>query len=248
MKFDNTASEADTTDMAIRLSMSIVLGLLAFQAAAVAGDPAVIKAKVEEPVLQELMGGCSLKCAFAWAVEIEAALPAPPATPKPAGWFGFGFGFGQKQTPGPTPGPALKPTPAPKPVKTKVLNDDNAETAWTAPDGTTGVGVKFNFIFPKKLIPELEGTPLYGLDFINGFWKTEELWKEHGRVKKARLYYNGKPFHDLTFADSRRWERVSFPDIEVHSGDSMTFEILEIYPGEKGEGAAISEIVLQGAH
>jgi hypothetical protein len=143
-----------------------------------------------------------------------------------------------------------KPIPGPsaKPAKTKVLNDDNAETAWTAPEGTSGVGVKFKFIFPKKLIPELEATPLYGLDFINGYWKTEELWKEHGRVKKARLYYNGKPFRDLAFADSRRWERVSFPDIEVHSGDSMTFEILEIYPGEKGEGAAISEIVLQGAH
>jgi hypothetical protein len=201
--------------------------MLAFQAAAMA-DPAVIKAKVEEPVLQELMGGCSLKCAFGWGVEIE---PAPAPSPKPAAVPG------QKSAP-----------PSAKPAKTKVLNDDNAETAWTAPEGTTGVGVKFKFIFPKKLIPELEATPLYGLDFINGYWKTEELWKEHGRVKKARLYYNDKPFRDLAFADSRRWERVSFPDIEVHSGDSMTFEILEIYPGEKGEGAAISEIVLQGAH
>lgn len=188
----------------------VVLGLLIFQAAAMA-DPALIKAKVEEPVLQELMGGCSLKCAFGWGVEIQ-------------------------------------PAPGQKAAVTKVLNDDNAETAWTAPKGTTGVGVKFKFVFPRKLISELEGTPLYGLDFINGFWKTEEQWKAHGRVKKARLAYNGKPFCDLAFADSRRWERVSFPDIEVHSGDSMTFEILEIYPGEKGEGAAITEIVLQGAH
>jgi hypothetical protein len=190
--------------------MSIALGLLAFQVAAMA-DPVLIKAKVEEPVLEELMGGCSLKCAFLWDVEIQSSP-------------------GQKAAP------------------TIVLNDDNAQTAWTAPKGTSGVGTKIKFIFPKKLMSELEGTPLYGLDFINGFWKTEEQWKEHGRVKKARLSYNGKPFCDLAFADSRRWERVSFPDVEVHSGDSMTFEILEIYPGEKGEGAAITEIVLQGAH
>jgi hypothetical protein len=229
--------------MISKLPWSFMFAMLVMRAMA-GSDPAVIKAKVEEPVLEELMGGCSLKCAFAWGVEIEAAPPAPAATPKPTGWFAFW----QKPTSGPTPAPAAKPTPTAKPVKTKVLNDDSAETAWTALDGTTGVGVKFKFIFPKKLIPELEGTPLYGLDLINGNWKTEELWKANGRVKKARLYYNGKPFRDLTFADSRRWERVSFPDIEIHSGDSMTFEILEIYPGEKGAGAAISEIVLQGAH
>jgi len=178
---------------------------------AVMADPALIKAKVEEPVLQELMGGCSLKCAFGWGVELQGA-------------------------------------PGQKPVAIKVLNDDNAESAWTAPDGASGVGVKFKFTFPKKLIPELEGTPLYGIDFINGDWKTEELWKAHGRVKKARLYYNDKPFRDVAFADSRRWQRLGFPDIYVHSGDFMSFEILEIYPGDKGTGAAISEIVLQGAH
>jgi hypothetical protein len=229
VKFDNVAREADTTGMAFRLPLSIALGLLAFQIVTAADPalvkpPAVIKAKVQEPVLQELMGGCSLKCAFGWTVEIEL----PPGKPEPT--------------------PGKKSQKGKKPPAIKVLNDDNAETSWTAPEGTTGVGVKFKFVFPKKLIPELEGTPLYGLDFINGFWKTEELWKEHGRVKKARLAYNGKPFRDLSFADSRRWERVEFPDIEVHSGDAMTFEILEIYPGEKGEGAAISEIVLQGAH
>jgi hypothetical protein len=173
-------------------------------------DPSMVKAKVEEPVLQELMGGCSLKCAFSWGVELQA--------------------------------------PGAKPATLKVLNDDNAETAWMAPEGTTGAGVRLKFLFPKRLSTELQGTPLYGLDLINGVWKSEEQWKEHGRVKKARLYYNDKPFLDVAFADSRRWQRLSFPDILVHSGDSMTFEILEVYPGKNGSGAAITEIVLQGAH
>jgi hypothetical protein len=166
--------------------------------------------KVEEPALQETMGGCSLKCAFGWNVEVQA----------PAG--------------------------KPRPIKT--LNDENAETAWVADNGTSGVGVKFRFIFPKKLIAELEGTPFYGLDLINGVWKTEQEWKAHGRVKRVRLYYNDKPLCDVVFADSRRWQRLSFPDIFVHSGDSMTMEILEIYPGDNGAGAAITELVLQGAH
>ncbi len=184
--------------------------VLCLFAASVQADPSTTKAKVEEPVLEELMGGCSLRCAFPWGVEVQV--------------------------------------PGGKPAAVKVLNDDSAQSAWTAPDGTTGVGVRFKFIFPKKLPAELQGTPLYGLDLINGVWKSEEQWKAHGRVKKARLYYNDKPFLDVSFADSRRWERLSFPDIMVKAGDTMSFEILEVYPGEKAPGAAITEIVLQGAH
>jgi hypothetical protein len=168
------------------------------------------KAKVEEPVLQELMGGCSLKCAFAWGVEVQI--------------------------------------PGARSAAVKVLNDDNAESAWIAPEGKSGIGVKFKFVFPKKLPSELQGTPFYGLDLINGVWKSEEQWKAHGRVKTARLYYNDKPFLDVVFADSRRWQRLAFPDILVHAGDWMTFEILEVYPGANNSGAAITEIVLQGAH
>ncbi len=175
-------------------------------------NPASIKARVEEPVLQETMGGCSLKCAFAWSVEVLAA-------------------GGQKA------------------AVLKKMNDENAETAWIAADGTSGVGARLKLVFPKKLHPEIEGnTPLYGLDIINGAWADEQQWKVHARVKKARLYYRDKPIADVTFADSRRWQRLSFPDVFVRSGDSMTFEILEIYPGENGAGVAITEIVLEGGH
>lgn len=170
------------------------------------------KAKVEEPVLQELMGGCSLKCGFPWTVEVLV------------------------------PG-------AGKAGPTKVLNDEKADTTWTAAPGTTGVGTKFRLSFPKKLHPEEDGqVPFYGIDFINGAWADEDAWKVQGRIKKVRLYYNGDAFRDVTLADSRRWQRVVFPDFMVRSGDSMTVEILEVYPGEKGAGAALSEIVLQGAH
>ena len=181
-------------------------------AALALANPAAMRARVEEPALPETMGGCSLKCAFAWSVEVQAA-------------------GGQKL------------------AVVKKLTDENAETAWIAADGTSGVGAKLKFVFPKKLHPEIEGnTPLYGLDIINGAWLTEQQWKAHARVKKARLYYRDKPIGDVTFADSRRWQRLSFPDVFVRSGDSMTFEILEVYPGEKGAGVAITEIVLEGGH
>lgn len=189
----------------------LLIGTLGSARASLFGVSSV-KAEVEKPVLEELMGGCSLRCAFRWTVE------ATPAGGKPAA--------------------------------IKTLNDESAQSAWIAdpPAAKSGVGAKLRMVFPRKLAPELEAAiPLYGLDLINGHWKTEALWKQHGRIRKARLYYNQKPLFDVTFADSRRWQRVILPDIFVRSGDSMTLEILEIYPGENG-GTAVSEIVLQGAH
>jgi hypothetical protein len=167
-----------------------------------------LKAKVEEPVLQELMGGCSMRCAFPWTVEVAENGKAKV---------------------------------------TKVLNDEKADTAWTASAGN-GIGVKFRLAFPKRLPGEMEGeVPFYGLDLVNGIWRSEELWRQHGRVKRARLFYNERHLGDVTFADSRRWQRVIFDDVMVRSGDVLTLEVLEVYPGDAG-GLAISEIVLQGAH
>ena len=195
----------------MRLTRFVCAFLALLRTTALAELP-VIKAKMEEPVLQELMGGCSLKCGFPWRVEAQLA-------------------------------------PGQKPVAVKVLNDESADSAWVAPDGASGVGVKFCLRFPEKLRAEEEGEiPFYGLDFINGVWKSEEQWKAHGRVKRVRLYYNEQPFRDVLLADSRRWQRINFPDFMVRSGDSLTVEILEIYPGGKGAGAALSEVVLQGAH
>jgi hypothetical protein len=62
------------------------------------------------------------------------------------------------------------------------------------------------------------------------------------------MYYNNKPIRDILFPDTPRWAKVGFDDIMVHSGDTMTLEILEVYPGASSKTLAVSEIVLQGAH
>lgn len=189
---------------------SAIACIVSFPGLALA-NPTLIKADVEEPVLEETMGGCSLLCAFRWTAELV--------------------------------------NPQGKPQPLKVLFDESAMTAWVAgPDPkTSGIGAKIRLVFPAKLPKEMEGnTPVYGLDLVNGHWK-EELWQQYGRVKKVRVYYNDKPMRDIAFADSRRWQRTLLPDKMVRSGDSMTIEILEIYPGTKN-GLAISEVVLQGAH
>lgn len=166
-----------------------------------------LKLKVSEPVLEELMGGCSMRCSFPWTVEVEE---------------------GGKR------------------VATKLLNDEKAPSAWLSEKAEARP--VFHFAFPKRLPREMEGeVPFYGVDFINGHWASEELWRQYARIRKARLLYNGKLLGELNFADSRRWQRLEFEDIFVRSGDVLTLEVVEVYPGTKG-GLALSEVVLQGAH
>lgn len=191
----------------MKLPTLLLIGVTA--ATVQAGDLPVIKAKVGTPVVPELMGGCSMKCAFPWTVESVSSQGG-------------------------------------KPVKTMLLNDEKAAPAWT---DANGIGAKITFYFPKKIPAEMDGeTPFYGFDVIDGDWSTEDAWKTAGRVKKVKVSYNGKPIFYAQFSDTRRWQHLSFDDIMVRSGDSMTLEIVEIYPGAKGAPVALSEVVLQGAH
>lgn len=173
-------------------------------------DAAPLRARTEEPVLEELLGGCSLRCAFRWTVEVS-----------------------------PQPGAAAKAV--------KVFNDESAQTAWIGDATTRGLGAQIRLAFPKKIPREMEAqVPLYGLDLINGHWR-EDQWPRFARLKRARLLYNARPLGEVTFADSRRWQRVTLPDLMIRSGDVLTLEILELHAAGPAP-LAITEIVLQGAH
>jgi hypothetical protein len=171
-----------------------------------AADPPLIESVVSHPVVPELMGGCSMKCAFPW--QTFAILP------------------GQTQTP------------------VYTLDDNDKDTAWT----DAVIGAKLIFQFPKKLPKELNDTPFYGFDIADGDIKTDSTFTEYGRVKKIRLFYNGHAFADIALADSRRWQEVSFDDIMARQGDVFSIQVLDVYPGTKYKTAAITELILQGAH
>lgn len=170
-----------------------------------AGEVVQLKAKVGRPVVQELMGGCSLTCAFRWDAVAAGSISKG---------------------------------------KIAALNDADSLTAWmNAHRGDTLV-----FKFPSNLPRELNGTPFYGIDIANGCLHPESGFKEFGRLKTIRLSHNNRPLYVIHLADTRRWQHVTFPDVYLNIGDSLAIEVLGIYPGEKEQTAAITEIVLQGAH
>ena len=168
-----------------------------------AAEPPKLKAKVGYPVLDELMGGCSLTCSFPWD-----------------GVTGDRKG------------------------KVSAVNDSASATAWT----DAAKGSSLVFVFPKDLPRELNGTPFYGIDFANGRIRPLSEFAEYGRIKKVLLFHNDKAIYEIHLADTWRWQKVEFPDIYLNIGDTLALKITEIYPGRKFPTAALTEIILQGAH
>jgi hypothetical protein len=180
------------------------LAMLALVTAALAQDAAEIKPEIGTPVIDDLMGGCSLTCSFPWSAMTE----------------------GDRES------------------KIAAVNDSLSATAWTE----ARVGDRLKFQFPANLPRELNGTPFYGVDFANGAVKPLREFSAYGRLKKVLLRHNGRAVHTFRLADNWRWQHFTFPDIFLNVGDTLELEILEIYPGKKHPTAAITEIVLQGAH
>jgi hypothetical protein len=126
------------------------------------------------------------------------------------------------------------------------LDDNDASTAWIDPNPT--IGTKLQFQFPAKLPPELNGTPFYGFDIANGVIRPSKAFKDYARIKKAKLFYNGKALYYVVFGDTYRWQHVNFADTMANQGDTMIVEILDVCQGTKSPNAAVTEFILQGAH
>lgn len=115
------------------------------------------------------------------------------------------------------------------------LTDENPMTAWV-PNGS-GIGATFEVLAGGV-------TMIY-----NGYQATPKLWKENSRVKKMKVYSNGKPLCFLILEDRMGGQYVDLPGEKVFSDDNkriLKFEILEKYPGTKYQDVALSEIAYSG--
>jgi hypothetical protein len=126
------------------------------------------------------------------------------------------------------------------------LDDNDASTAWIDPNPT--IGTKLQFQFPAKLPPDLNGTPFYGFDIANEVIRPSKAFKDYARIKKPNFSTMEKRSFYVVFGDTYRWQHVNFADIMANQGDNMILEILDVYPGTKSPNAALTEIILQGAH
>lgn len=129
--------------------------------------------------------------------------------------------------------------------------DLSYKTAWVEGAAGYGIGEYLLYRFPPQ------NPRVTKVIVVNGYVKSEQLWKENSRVKKLKMYINNKPYAILHLADSRQEQTFSFSPIGNSNRDNweklmklpwwtMKFEIMEVYKGEKYADTAITEIYFDG--
>lgn len=121
------------------------------------------------------------------------------------------------------------------------IHDFSLRTAWIEGSSGNGKGEQIGFLFPKQ------SAPVTVVKIYNGYMKSERAWKDNARVKRLRLSVNGKPCMILALSDTTALQMFAIDTLWPVTGDRLiTFEILDVYPGDKFEDAAISELTFDG--
>lgn len=116
--------------------------------------------------------------------------------------------------------------------------DSNHETAWV--EGVSGYGVgqwiEFRDVYG-------DGT-IMSITILNGYVKSDKAWSENSRVKRLKVYCDGKPICILELQNSRSMQVFDVYSVlgGKHYIGKLRFEILDVYPGTKYQDTVISEI------
>jgi hypothetical protein len=136
---------------------------------------------------------------------------------------------------------ALKPYSKTLTYDARNIHDFDLRTAWVVPNYGIGEYVTYTF--------EPNNPRITNVIVVNGYIKSEKAWLENSRVKKLKMLVNGKPKAILNLADRRQEQIFEFEPLgrfDDKNSWTLTFEILEVYKGEKYEDTAITEIFFDG--
>ena len=123
-------------------------------------------------------------------------------------------------------------------------HDFNHESVWV--EGAKGQGIG------EYLVYEFAGAcpRITTVKILNGHVKNEKAWRANSRVKKLRMYYNGKPYAVLNLQDSRTLQCFEVGTLGYHDPEkpdwTLKFEILDVYPGASCDDTVIAELYFDG--
>lgn len=112
------------------------------------------------------------------------------------------------------------------------LSDANPMTAWV--EGAKGYGIGEWF--------EVEGSRVNSI--YNGYQSTPLNWRNNSRVKRFKVYVDGKPFCFLDLTDEMGEQRFEL-NLEWKDPEHpyrFRFEIADVYKGDKWDDVCISHI------
>ena len=132
-------------------------------------------------------------------------------------------------------------------------HDLSYKTAWVEGVKGHGIGEYLTYYFSATSARVTE------IIIANGIVVSEKLYRDNSRVKKLKMYINNKPVAILNLKDVRREQTFSFEPIgrfypvDIDQEElaklpdwTLKFEILEVYPGDKYEDTAITQIYFSG--
>ncbi|MFZ4739819.1 MAG: NADase-type glycan-binding domain-containing protein [Bacteroidales bacterium] len=133
----------------------------------------------------------------------------------------------------------------------KNIHDLSYQTTWIEGVPGYGIGESVTYHFPPQ------NPRITEIIIVNGYVKSEQTWKDNSRVRKLKMYVDGKPFAILNLFDCRQEQHFKFEPLGY--GDrqdleqlqkkpwwTIKFEILDVYKGEKYDDTAITEIYFDG--
>ena len=130
-------------------------------------------------------------------------------------------------------------------------HDLSYKTAWI--EGVPGYGIGQSLTYHFRP----ENPRITKVIVVNGYVKSEKSWNENSRVKTVKMYVDNKPFAILNLEDTKQEQEFVFDPLgngdredflKLKNGRSwtMTFEIVEVYKGEKFDDTALTEIYFDG--
>lgn len=118
--------------------------------------------------------------------------------------------------------------------------DGDLNTSWV--EGVPGPGIGEWIIMPF-----VETLPVKEIGISIGYDENDKLFFANNRVKTLKISINGNKFlMNHTFPDKRGIQHITFD--EPIDANSLTFEIVEVYPGTKYDDTCISEIQVWGLY
>jgi len=122
------------------------------------------------------------------------------------------------------------------------LADDDPTTAWIEGKNEYGTGEFVEFM----------AFPYSRWNILNGYQKDNITWENYSRVKKLRIFIEGKPAFEVVLEDKMGIQTFELPKNfkidpdKISTGTKIKMVILEVYEGKKFKDVAISEIFFAG--
>ncbi|HET6406262.1 MAG TPA: hypothetical protein VFG14_00135 [Chthoniobacteraceae bacterium] len=124
-------------------------------------------------------------------------------------------------------------------------HDRKLNTAWCVHGMGTGEKLTFEFVTTKQDTTRLAVT---SCGIVAGYQATEKLFRQNARPKTLQLFIDGRPLALLELQDSMGIQNFSLPKLRLErpSRHTISFEILDTYPGTKFQDTCITEINFSG--